>query len=299
MAAEAGAVATGVALTDENGFADSFCSSNFKRWLQEGNNADMQWLERHAALRCAPSLLLDGAEATPRKVSVISTAFSYRQPVRRPAGLPEIARFAYGEDYHKVLKRKLKPVCKYIESATGAKTRICIDSAPLYERYWAMKAGIGRQGLSGMLIVPGYGTYVLLAEIVTDLELEADTPQTPGCLGCRRCIERCPTGAIKGDLSIDASKCRAYLSIECKQPTTGNLPLFGCDICQVVCPHNRDAKSDRCLDEFLPSREMLSLSETELRKMTDDEFLQLFGNTPLKRAGLEKLKRNIFGNENE
>jgi len=297
---QAGAAAVGVARTDTDGLVDTACTEQFRLWLQLGRNASMHWLENHSLLRMAPSRLLDGPDAPPRQVSIIVAAFGYMQPVSRSPHLPRIARFAWGEDYHKVLRRRLKPVCRAIAENTSARTRICIDSAPIHERFWAMKAGVGRQGLSGLLIVPKLGTYNLLAEIITDLPLQPDTPLSPGCNECGRCLRACPGGAISGDRSIDASRCRSFLTIEADCPgsthslpdNAGNRYIFGCDICQNVCPHNHDVDTSLTLPEFIPSHDMLCLDDEALASMSEEIFARKFGHTPLKRAGLTKLIAN-------
>ncbi len=247
----------------------------FKEWREKGMHAGLAYMERNIELREEPSKLLEGA------ATVISLAFPYAPPAKGQ----RIAAFACATDYHKALRKRLKQTCTDISRMYGARCRICIDSAPVAERYWAQRSGIAFRGLNTFAIVPSHGTYVLLAEVLTTLELTPDEPLQRECIGCGACEKACPGGALSQG-RLDAGKCVSYLTIEASEPT--NAPgemLFGCDICQKVCPHNA------LLPPSEPERsDMAVINPSEFITMTEDEFSSLFGATPLKRAGLSRLQ---------
>lgn len=267
-----------------------------REWVDAGCNASMDYLARNADLRDDPSGLLEGCH------TVISLAFPYRHTRERSPQLPRIARYALVPDYHKALRKLLKPVLREFEAATGARTRVCIDSAPVAERFRATRAGIGRRGLNGCLITPSAGSFVFLAEILTDLELEPDEPIGEWCLQCGACLRACPGDALNGDGTLDARRCLSYLTIEHSGPFTpealeildtpqGRRTLFGCDICQDVCPHNRPDLLDRLPKPALPLLEkLLTLDARQIADMTREEFDTLTAGTSLRRAGYEKLR---------
>lgn len=295
-----GAIAVGVA---EAGEVDRSCLDHFDRWLDAGNAAGMDWLRNHRTLRRNPAALLDGAR------SVVSIAYPYAQPRRRHAALPQIAMYAYGKDYHKVIPKLLRPVCQSLQAATGAATRICVDSAPIPERYWAMKAGIGRLGDNGSIIIDGYGSFVFLCEIITTLPLPPDSPSTKECMHCGRCRTVCPGRAIScgsGAASIRPQRCLSYLTIEQRGelPTTGESAaaldsaaglntLYGCDICQLACPYNADTDPSLTLPQFLPAGEaILSLSAADAKALDADGWDALTIGSAMRRARAEQLQRN-------
>lgn len=260
----------------------------FRRWIDAGMNASMGYMERHSDLREDPRLLLEGAE------TVISLAFPYAPEKKRKPGMDMISMYAYGEDYHDVIRRRLKPVCQEIEAEYGCLTRICVDSAPVLERYWAMRSGIGRMGDNRCVIADGYGSLVFLAEILTTLKIEPDTVSTGECLHCGACIRACPTGALSAD-GVDARLCLSYLTIEHR----GDLPamtelsdtLYGCDRCQSVCPYNQGI-GPTGIAEFLPTDHILRLTAEECVGMDENEFKELFRRSPIRRAGADGLRRN-------
>lgn len=264
----------------------------FGRWLEGGNNASMGYLASYPEIRRNPALLLD---PPPAEGTVICAAFPYAaSPGYRPGAL-RFARYALGEDYHEVLRRRLLPVARMIEESTGCKARVCVDTAPILERYWARRAGVGFIGLNRQLIVPGAGSYVLLAEIVTSLRLPPDEPCTLSCRGCGACLRTCPGGAL-GAGGLDARRCLSYLTIEHRGPLPEGLRLppgrvYGCDLCQEVCPHNREI-SVSPLPEFLPRPEMLGLTREEALDMPREEFSRLMRGSAVKRAKAEGLRRN-------
>lgn len=291
-----GAIAVGVADASE---IDTEEQQRFRRWLDEGNAQNMAWLERHEALRADPRLLLPDAK------SVVSIAFSYRQPRLRNKSLPSISTYAYGKDYHDVLRKKLKPICRELEEATGCATRICVDSAPIAERYWALKGGIGRRGDNGAVIIDGFGSYLFLCEILTTLQLPADEPSSLGCLHCGRCAAICPGKALQGDGTIRPGSCLSYLTIEhhgdfpagTASTPQGRATLYGCDLCQDVCPYNQQADAAQTarltLPEFLPRHEsILSLTTKEARSMTAEEWRSFNQGSAMKRAKPEQMMRN-------
>ncbi len=260
----------------------------FRAWLSDGKNADMSWLERNVEVREDPTLLLKGCK------TVISLAYPY--PSQNP-GTPEgftVSRYSQPtkEDYH----FRLKGLCGELvnvmgEIYPGAHSKICVDSAPILEKSFAVCSGIGFVGKNNMLIIPGHGSYFYLAEILTTAHVGfvSMEPMENQCGTCTRCIDSCPTGALEKPFYLAASKCISYLTIEHKGRTKRDMGrkmgscFFGCDRCQEVCPFNEDEASMQIqlppMDEFL--------------QMNDKEFGERFGHTAIARAGLEKLKSNI------
>lgn len=281
---EAGASAVGFAKAGPVGEREE---KAYRAFLTEGRQAGMDYLARNAALRSDPRTLLEGAR------TVISLAFSY-WPGEEAASHAPVALYALGRDYHKAVRKVLRPICREMESSYGCHTRICVDSAPLAERYWAWQAGLGIKGLNGCLIVPGAGSYVVLAEILTTLEINPDEPLQGDCGSCGACLRACPTGAL-GTEGVDARKCLSYLTIEHKGDwpagTDGKGSLFGCDRCQTVCPHNRRPAAAR-LSDFAPRPEVMALTARHCLDLTDEEFASRFAGSPLARAGAEGMRRN-------
>lgn len=263
----------------------------YSTWLAQGRHASMAYLERYADVRANPALLLDGAR------SILVCAFSYFPATRRKASLPHIAFYAYGQDYHDVLRKRLQPVAEKIRTLfPGSECRICVDTAPLFERYWAVRAGVGFTGRHSQLIVPGIGSYVLLASVITTAELEPDSPSTLACPPeCRRCIDACPGKAIGADRHITAGRCLSYLTIEHRGPfadgtdTAGH--LYGCDSCQTACPFNTEARPTE-IAEFTPSETILNITPQQIADMTPEEFSSAFRHSAIKRARLDGLRRN-------
>lgn len=289
-----GAVAVGFA---KAGSPDHDVSRKFSEWIEDGCNAGMDYLSRHAELRKNTDNLLPGSKA------VISLAFCYAQNDSRDSSLPMIASYAFGKDYHDVIRKRLKPIISLLKDEFGGEWRICVDSAPIEERYWAVKSGIGTVGKNGAVIVAGYGSYCFLAEIITTLEIMPDKPSVGSCIDCYRCVETCPTGAILNDKTIDSRKCFSYLTIEKKGEFNEDEKailsgyrsgvLFGCDICLNVCPHNKDIKHG-CLPEFKEGEMIKNLSVTKILEMDEEEFRNTFRDSSIKRAGLQGLQRNAY-----
>jgi epoxyqueuosine reductase len=288
----------------------------YSRWLAEGCHAGMEYLQRHEPLRRHTDSVMEGAR------SVIVVAFNYYPVEKRSAELPAIAYYAYGEDYHNVLRKRLKPVVKRLEEEYNAKCRICIDSAPIAERYWAVKSGIGFLGRNGAVIVPGVGSFIFLVEILTSLSVEeialamgmetaAATPcsdkpdgeKVIGCCDCGACVKMCPTGALRGDGTMDARRCLSYLTIEHQGVYSaeqqeiiagvGDMPFYGCDLCLRVCPHNRDCRPTQ-IPEFGLSEALQSLDADALNSIaTTDQFAAIFAKSPIKRLRFDGCRRNI------
>ena len=267
-------------------------NDRYKRWITQGKNGCMQWAANHMDLRADPTLLLPGAK------TVIALALNYYPRQFQPLEAPQFAYYAYGEDYHKVLRRKMKAIAQYILSETGEKSRVCVDSAPIHERYLAQRAGIGFVGLNNSLIIPGKGSYFFLGIMLTTLEIEPDEPCTESCVQCRACIRQCPAGALREGEPVDARRCLSCLTIENRGPmppwvsgVIGNR-IYGCDACQQCCPHNNHVVATE-VDEFKPSEQFLGITDESLVSMTAEEFEEIFGRSAVKRTGLQNLRRNL------
>ena len=293
---DTGAVAVGFA---EAAPVDEREWERLQAWLAAGHNAGMDYMSRWQDIRRDPRLLLDGAR------TVISIAYSFAPPVFRDPSLGEISVYAYGRDYHDVLRKRLRPVVREFEKRYGGSYRICIDSAPILERFWAQRAGIGVRGDNHMLIVPGHGSMVFLAEIITTLGLEPDTPLVSDdinantgnylvsdklCTHCGACLRACPGRILQPD-SIDCRNCLSYLTIEeipdyaeasVLDTDVGRKTLFGCDRCLRACPLNRDLTSTTVTD-FHPSEAMLSLDADAFRALTRETLTTLLPGSPLRR----------------
>ncbi len=261
----------------------------YRKWIAQGCHGNMTYLDRYFELRQNPALLLPGAR------SIIIVAFNYYPRTFQRTEVPQFAYYAYGLDYHDVVRRRLEAVARTLESQFGGTTRVCVDTAPLFERYWAQKAGIGIRGLNSQLIIPGKGSYFFLGEILTTLELKADAPVEGDCGRCGACVSRCPAGAISRDGVVDASKCLSYLTIEYKGDFPEDTPLgnriYGCDECQKACPHNRTAIPTD-IEEFHPSEAFLSLDRNSIAALDTDGFNSVFRHSAVKRTKLAGLLRN-------
>ena len=283
LASKAGFYATGFAKAEpvEQAVADFY-----SRWIESGKNANMAYLANHAEIRRDLRLLLDGAK------TVIVLAMSYFHEVGEGENPCNFALYAHGDDYHEVLRESLNPIVQYIEKQ-GFAARVCVDSAPILERYWAVRSGIGFQGRNSMLIIPGAGSYFFLCEIVTTLDLPADEPCILSCGDCLACVKHCPGGAI-GNCYIDAGKCHSYLTIEHR----GDLPaktslrgIYGCDECQKCCPHNA-APPLTPLSAFHIRTALSSLTPQTVLSLTQTLFSAIFSHSAVKRTKLAGLQRN-------
>ncbi len=272
---------------------------HFKAWLEARCHAQMAYMARNLQTRADPSRLLPGAE------SVVSLALGYKPPARNdgaaPPGKPvgRVADYACYEDYHRLIKGLLHDLAEYIRSVTGPDTRFrnCVDSAPVAERALAQRAGLGFVGRNHMLINPKLGPQIFLAELITTLKLEPDRPAGTGCAGCERCLDACPTGALRADGLFEAGRCISYLTIEHKGPIPPELAakigdrLFGCDQCVLACPHSQQAPEPGNKPvRFYPERRWLDLRR--LLAISAESFEREFAGSPLIRAGPAVLKRN-------
>ena len=264
-------------------------------WLNQGKHGTMSYLANHFDKRIDPTELVPGAK------SVISLMYNYyTNKKQEDPEAPKISKYAYGEDYHFVIKRKLKELLYFIgENAGPVQGRIFVDSAPVLERDWARRSGIGWVGKNTLLIHPRAGSYFFLAEIIFDLELTYDGPIKDYCGTCRRCIDACPTDAIAPQgYILDGSKCISYFTIELKEAIPEEYRgkfenwMFGCDICQEVCPWNRFSTPHE-EPAFEPKAELLEMSRNDWEDVTEEVFLELFRHSAVKRTKYEGLKRNI------
>lgn len=266
-----------------------------ENWLKNNNHGEMAYMENHFDKRLDPRLLVEGSK------SVISLTLNYfTQDKQVDVNAPKISKYAYGMDYHTVIKEKLQELMAFINENIGEVGGRCfVDSAPVMDKVWAQKSGLGWRGKNSNLISKNAGSFFFLAELIVDLDLEYDTPfAADHCGSCTRCMDACPTNAIMAPYVVDGSKCISYLTIELKNeiPTEfkGKLEnwMFGCDICQDVCPWNRFATPHQ-EPAFTPAHELLNLNKNELIDMTDEVFKQVFKGSAVKRTKFAGLKRNI------
>ena len=267
----------------------------FDQWIAAGNHAGMQYMENYRALRLDPTDLIPGAQ------SIISVALNYYPTVKQAPDAPQIAYYAYGKDYHIVMKAKLQQLCTQLIEPLGilpstTQARCFTDSAPLLERYWAWKAGLGWIGKNTNLIIPKQGSYFFLGELVVDIPLAYDAPIKNRCGSCTQCLKHCPTGALEAPRMLNANKCLSYLTIEhkgeipAKQAAQLGKRFYGCDTCQQVCPWNRFAHPTQEA-AFEPNPALLALDEATLSTLTREQYQQIFKNSPVKRAKYEGLMR--------
>ena len=269
-------------------------ATKLENWLNDGKHGKMKYMENHFDMRLDPRKLVPDAK------SVISLSYNYfNENLQKDKDAPKISKYAYGSDYHKVIKEKLKILFKELQKEFGdINGRVFIDSAPIMEKAWAAKSGLGWIGKNTNLISQKVGSFYFLAEIIVDLEFEYDTPVTDHCGSCTACIDSCPTGALVKPYEIDASKCISYLTIELKDeiPSEFNGKMdnwaFGCDVCQDVCPWNRfSRKHNEPL--FNPNQEMMKMGKKEWEELTEETFEVIFKNSAVKRTKYKGLKRNI------
>jgi epoxyqueuosine reductase len=266
----------------------------FETWLQNGHHGEMSYMENHFDKRLDPTLLVEGSK------SVISLSYNYYPEI--DAGKfseLKISKYAYGEDYHEVIKEILREMVAELQEEIGDfDCRVFTDSAPILERSWARKSGIGWVGKNANLLTKQHGSFYFLAEINCDLELESAFATTDHCGSCRRCIDACPTDAIVSDRIVDGSKCISYATIELKneipESFRGKMAdwMFGCDICQDVCPWNRFA-SPHNQPKFRAKDEILSHNTGDWRELSQEIFSEIFRKSPVKRTKFAGLKRNI------
>lgn len=266
-----------------------------EKWLKDGKNGKMEYMQNHFDKRLDPRLLVDDAK------SVISVSLNYYTTQKQEdETAPKISKYAYGTDYHFVLKDKLKSLLNFIRTEIGeVNGRAFVDSAPVLDKVWAQKAGLGWLGKHSNLIAKQTGSFFFLGELIIDLDLTPDHPFTSDhCGDCTKCIDACPTEAIVSPYVVDGSKCISYLTIELKEqiPTEfkGKMDnwMFGCDVCQDVCPWNRFAVPHQ-EKAFEPHQDLLHLKKSDWQEITHEIFQNVFKNSAVKRTKLEGLKRNI------
>lgn len=292
-AADLGFAAVGIAKAD---FLEEE-AINLDTWLKRGYAGEMGYLERNVDKRLDPRLLFPGTR------SVVSLVFNYHNS-ERPAATdaPRVAQYALGQDYHFVLKWKLKEILKLARARYGDfQGRAFVDSAPVHERAWAKRSGLGWVGKNSLLLNKGMGSYFFLAELLVDLDLAPDAPVQDHCGTCTRCLDACPTGAIIQPQVVDGSRCISYFTIELR----GSIPepyaqqlgdwVFGCDVCQEVCPWNRHAKRHN-EPRLEPRPGLLDMSRSDWVELTEETFREVFKGTPIQRTGLEGIRRNL-GNQ--
>jgi epoxyqueuosine reductase len=264
-------------------------------WLKRGMQGEMHYMENHFDKRLDPRLLVDGAR------SVISLGLNYYSDLRQSdPDAPRISKYAYGTDYHFVIKDKLKQLLESVNEKIGeVNGRAFVDSAPVLDKAWAKKSGLGWIGKNTNLINTKKGSFFFLAELIVDIELDYDIPSTADhCGTCTRCIDACPTEAIVAPYVVDGSRCISYLTIELKneipQEFKGKMDnwMFGCDVCQDVCPWNRFSVLQQ-EKAFEPQSNLLEMNKKDWQEITEDVFQKIFKNSPVKRTKFTGIKRNI------
>ena len=283
---------------------DETTARSFREWLAQGNHAEMHYMENHLDKRLDPRLLMDNLK------SIVCVALNYAPQQRIPDSEYQIAAYAYGQDYHDIVKQKLHALAAFIsqqinseEGKEGLHYRAFSDSAPILERYWAVQAGLGWIGRNHLLIIPHVGNMFFLGELFLDIELEYDEPIASRCGHCRQCIDACPTGALtltseRAMSTFNAEKCLSYQTIE----NRGDIPpslaekmgdsIYGCDRCLQACPWNRFAQPTE--EPLLqPKEELLEMTKEKWQQLTEEDYQRLFKGSAVKRAKFSGLKRNI------
>ena len=264
-----------------------------EQWLNEGRHGKMQYMENHFDKRLDPTKLVEGSK------SVISLLLNYYPEKTQGADTFKISKYAYGTDYHFVIKDKLKQLMQFIHEEIGeVDGRAFTDSAPVLDKAWAAKGGLGWRGKNSNLITKQVGSFFFIAELIVDLELEYDTPVTDHCGSCRACIDACPTQAIVEPYKVDGSKCISYFTIELKEELPTDVKgkfddwMFGCDICQDVCPWNRFSKPHN-EPLFNPNPEILEFTRNDWEEITEEVFQKVFRKSAVKRTKFSGLTRNM------
>ena len=266
-----------------------------ENWLAQNRNGKMDYMSNHFDMRLDPRLLVDNAK------TVVSLLLNYYpSDSQNDIQSPQLSKYAYGEDYHYVIKDKLKDLFRFIQDEIGdVGGRVFVDSAPVMDKVWAKKSGLGWIGKNSNLIHPKHGSFFFIAELILDLDLVPDGPMKDYCGTCTRCIDACPTDAIIEPYVVDGSKCISYLTIELKDQILpsefkGKMDnwMFGCDICQDVCPWNRFSKP-HTEPKFNPHDQLLKMSKADWEDISEELFRELFKHSAVKRTKFDGLKRNI------
>ena len=283
---------------DACGFAraevvDAEAQQWYDRWIAARRNHCMDYASRHCDVRSDPRLLLPGAR------TVISLALGYFPAVMQDRNSPQFSFYAYGRDYHEVVRERLQELTTFITGRWECECRVCVDTAPIREKYWAQRAGIGFVGRNNLLILPGRGSFFFLGEIVTSLAIEPDETCTLTCGNCRRCEIFCPGKALSGGEALDASRC---LSCQLIENRSEELPgwvgqragqrVYGCDVCQRCCPHNACAEPSHVKD-FAISPQLQHITASDISSMTEEQFRTLFRHSAVRRIKLAGLQRNL------
>ncbi|MGM0589001.1 MAG: tRNA epoxyqueuosine(34) reductase QueG [Bacteroidota bacterium] len=268
-----------------------------EEWLQQDRHGTMQWMENHFDKRVDPTKLVPGSKSV---VSVIGSYHhpSHEQHIQR-SGNPKISKYALGRDYHKVFKNRLKHLFYFAQEQFGdVQGRFFVDSAPVLDRVWAQRAGLGWIGKNSLMLNKSHGSWFFIGELISDLEFEYDTPTTDHCGSCTRCIDACPTDAIYEPYRVDSTKCISYLTIELKDQIPDQFKedmgewIYGCDICQDVCPWNQKAAFGGFEDLF-PRERVTNRPLNFWEQLTEDQFNDIFEGSAVRRAKYDGLKRNI------
>ncbi len=264
-----------------------------EKWLTNNMHGEMQYMENHFDKRLDPTKLVEDSK------SVISLLLNYYPNDIQTENTFKLSKYAYGTDYHFVIKDKLKHLLQFIQDTIGdVHGRAFVDSAPVLDKAWASKSGLGWIGKHSNLLTQQVGSFYFIAELIIDLELEYDTPTTDHCGTCTKCIDACPTQAITEPYVVDGSKCISYFTIELKEKIPMEMKnkfddwMFGCDVCQDVCPWNRFSKAHN-EPLFNPHPELLSMTKNDWEDITEEVFKDIFKNSAVKRTKFEGLKRNI------
>ena len=268
-------------------------AKNLETWLKNGFHGEMKYMENHFDKRLDPTLLVEGSK------SVVSLLLNYFPTQKQNPDSFKISKYAYGQDYHLVIKDKLKLFYQKIQEEIGeVNGRFFVDSAPVMDKVWAQKSGLGWMGKNGNIIHPKRGSFFFIAELILDLELEADGPIKDFCGTCTKCMDACPTDALNQAYVVDGSKCISYLTIELKDAIPVEFKdkmsdwIFGCDVCQDVCPWNRFSLQHQ-EPVFNPKSNILNFSKEDWVDISDEIFKDIFTKSAVKRAKFEGLKRNI------
>ncbi len=283
----------------------------FTDWLNRGDCATMDYMRNNADKRLDPTLLMPGAK------SVISLALNYYPATLLSPEQYQFAYYAYGKDYHDVMRRKMLELCESLKAlldndadrtspsdASPLEMKLCCDTVPILDRYWAWKGGIGWIGKNTNLIIPDAGSFFVLGEIIVNRPLPYDTPMPSRCGTCTRCLDACPTHALQSPHSLNANRCLSFLTIESRQGLNGeaidtslysqNSPyIYGCDRCQLACPHNRFARPT-LIEDFRPNDEFLAMSKEDWHSLSVEKYRSLFKGSAVKRAKFDGLKRNVL-----
>ena len=262
-------------------------------WLKKGMHGEMAYMENHFDKRLDPRKLVPGAK------SVISLLYNYYPSKQQRADSYKISKYAYGEDYHHVIKGRLRQLLEFIQEEIGeVHGRAFVDSAPVLDKAWAARSGLGWIGKNSNLLSRQVGSFYFIAELIVDLDLEADTPTTDHCGSCTACIDACPTQAIVQPYVVDGSRCISYFTIELKDEIPQSFKgafddwVFGCDVCQDVCPWNRFSKPHQ-EPGFEPKPELLEFDKRDWEELTEEIFQKVFRKSAVKRTKFKGLKRNI------